>query len=122
MLGATAIAAAAAWGVAGGGQPADLAVVVLLIASTATFLPVILGPVLGPARWGFGVLAASGVRTLLMLFGGLAVDAATSAPRQPMWLGILAGAGVILAAETAAAILMVHRMERARLARERADA
>ena len=119
MLGVTALAAASAWAVAGGGQAGRLAVVVLLIASTATLLPAVLGPVLGAARWGVGVLAASGVRTLLVLFGGLAVDLATDAPRRPMWLGIVVGAGVVLAAETWAAILAVQRMERARLALER---
>lgn len=122
MLAATAAAAVAAWAVAGGDRAGRLAIVILLIASTATFLPVVLAPVLGATRWGLGVLAASGLRTLLLLFGGLAVDLATSTPRQPMWLGIVVGAGVILAAETAAAILEVRRMERARLALERADA
>lgn len=116
MLGATALGAAAAWAAAGGGRAAELAVVVLLTASAASFLPLVLLPVLGPARWGFGVAAASGVRTLLLLFGGLAVDIAAGAPRQPMWLGILAGAGIVLVAETATAILVLQRMERARLA------
>lgn len=112
MAGVIAMGAATAMGVAlalgGPARIGGLAAGVVAAASLVSLLPALLH--LKPENWGLAVFGASTARMLLVLAVGFAVD--PSGDRQAFWMGLVAGAVVVLIAETGLAVSALQKFER----------
>ncbi|MDX2131657.1 MAG: hypothetical protein SFY69_06370 [Planctomycetota bacterium] len=108
---ATGVALGLAWMLAPAGENTggakQAAVLVLLVSSVFTFAPALLH--VSAERWGLVVAGSSMARMLALLSaGGLASRVVEDLPRQPFAIALLAGAGVVLVAETAMAIVILR--------------
>lgn len=111
LVGLTASAAAFAAARAVGGPEAPALEPALLIAGVSVLglLPVL---VRSAERFGLAVLGASVFRLLLAMFGALVLTEVSGLESRPVWLGVVAGAGLMLTAETAAAVAILASLER----------
>lgn len=85
--------------------------VAMLVASVSlvSLLPAL---VTRPERFGMAVLGASIARMLLGMFAALMVTQVGDAPSRPVWLGAVAGLGLILVVESILAIAVLSHLER----------
>ncbi|QOJ00230.1 MAG: hypothetical protein HRU70_06905 [Phycisphaeraceae bacterium] len=125
MLGATLAALALGVGVSaamGGGWDAGRSVVVALAAgSFLTFIPALVP--ISREYWGVGVLFCGATRGLVVIGLAYALSGGEGGPeRRPVMVGSASGAGLLLAVETALAVVLLSRLERAREASRRGDA
>lgn len=107
------VALAVAVSMGGAGRTPGLAAAVVGVGSLISLLPGLLH--LRAENWGLAVLGASMARMLLVLGLGFAAD--PSADRRAYWMGLVAGAVVILIAETALAVSTLARLERERVSK-----
>jgi hypothetical protein len=89
------------------------ALLAIAVGSIATFIPAILH--IGRDYWGIAVLFSGTARSLIVLAIAYAVSQ-SGTPGRPLFIGAIAGAAVILIAETAAAIRILATLERRRVA------
>lgn len=112
MLAAIGLGAAVAFatGLAldGSSRTAGMSAAIVAVASLVSLLPGLLQ--LRAENWGLAVLGASMARVLLVIAIGFA--AGPAGDRRAFWLGLVAGAVVVLIAETSLAISALQRMER----------
>ena len=104
-------AAAAAAGLGGGGrQTAQLAAMIVAVGSVPGFAPAVVGR---PPFWGMFVLAASMARLLAIVAMTVLLTQMRDLgdAHDALWGGVLAGAGVILMIESAAAVVILKRMQ-----------
>jgi hypothetical protein len=107
MTGATALALASAWAVGGDGPTRTAALAALGVGSVCTFAPAALS--VARERWGLVVAGASMARMLAIIAaGGLFAEVFAVAPRAYV-SALLVGGGLVLAAETVTAILLLSR-------------
>jgi hypothetical protein len=116
MVGAGVVAIGAAWLVAGlmdgSREPARLAAVCTGFGALLALAPALFGPRPQIGNWGLVVVGGSMARMILILSLGLMLVPADGT--RPFWVGILAGAGLILIAETATAAVFISRLDHAR--------
>lgn len=108
-LTATAVAFVAARAVGGPEAPALEPALLVAGVSVLGLLPVL---VRSAERFGLAVLGASVFRLLLAMFGALVLTEVSGLESRPVWLGVVAGAGLMLMAETAAAVAILASLER----------
>jgi hypothetical protein len=116
MAGAAVVAVLAAWltarALGGDGRPALLAAACTAVAGFAALAPALFGPRQEIGSWGFVVVGSSMARMFFLLtIAWMLVPA--GAPR-PFWLGIVAGAGILLVAETLVAASFITRLDHCR--------
>jgi len=100
---------------AGGEPPVLTALAGVLGAGAALGVVPLLGPrVIPPGVWGLAVLGVSAARTLLALGAMLALIEVQGLERRPVVYGVLAGTGVMMIAEGAAAAWLLMRREACR--------
>lgn len=109
-LGAVAIGAGFSLVLGGGSATAALVAGVLIAGSIISLLPCLLRVGEGASMWGMVILGASMLRAFLTLGLGLALVHQDQG--KPFWVGLMAGLGVLLIVETAAAVTQIARMER----------
>jgi hypothetical protein len=98
-----------------GGSPATAgsAALAVTIGSILTFAPALLR--LGREHWGVAVLVFGLLRSLLILAAAWMIESNTpDLAVRPLYLGVVAGAVLILVVETAVAVLILQRIEDAR--------
>ncbi len=99
--------------VEGDARAAAFAAVTVAGASLCSFLPVLIQTRSGAAGFGVLIFAASIARMLLLMVGVLAVDNAGTVAQRPFVLGVLVGAAISLVFETAAAVVILKKLDRA---------
>lgn len=118
-LAAGALAAIAAYAVArasaGPAAPALQPAALIAALSILGLLPVL---VRSAQNFGLAVLGASILRLMLALFGALILTEVAHLDTRPVWLALVTGAGIMLVAETAAAIAILTALERKKTAPE----
>jgi hypothetical protein len=118
MLPAVVLALALTIGVAlllgGSPQAAGFAALAVTVGSILTFAPALLR--LGREHWGVAVLVFGLLRSLLILAAAWMIESSTpDLAVRPLYLGAVAGAVFILVVETAVAVVILQRIEDARL-------
>ncbi|MCC6678995.1 MAG: hypothetical protein IT436_17860 [Phycisphaerales bacterium] len=112
MLAVIGLGTAAAFGIAvslgGPARIAGLAAGIVAAASLVSLLPGLLH--LKAENWGLAVLGASMARMLLVLAVGFAAD--PDGGRRAFWMGLVAGAVVVLVAETGLTVSTLQKLER----------
>jgi hypothetical protein len=109
-LGAVVIGVGITLVLGGGSQTAGLVGAALVAGSLISIVPCFLRVGEGASMWGMLILGASMFRAFLTLGLGLAL--APEGQGKPFWVGLMAGLGVLLVVETAAAVSQIARMER----------
>lgn len=89
--------------------PAVLTAGVIGVVSLVGLLPIL---VQSAEHFGLAVLGASMARLLLAMFAAVVLTEVGSAPSRPVWLGVVAGAGLALIAEATIAIAILSSIER----------
>lgn len=79
------------------------------VVSLIGLLPVL---VRSAQSFGIAVLGASVARLLLAMFASVMLTEVGGMASRPVWLGVVAGAGLMLVAESAAAIAILSSIER----------
>jgi Kef-type K+ transport system membrane component KefB len=97
----------------GDARAAGFAAAAVAAASLASFLPVIIQSRSGAAVFGMLIFGASIARIFLLMIAVLAIDNAGTVERRPFVLGVLVGAAVTLIIETASAVIILKKLERA---------
>jgi hypothetical protein len=89
--------------------------VAMLVASVSlvSLLPAL---ITRPERFGLAVLGCSIGRMLLGMFAALMLTQVGDAPARPVWLGTVAGLGLILVIESILAIVVLSHLERLKAA------
>lgn len=117
MVLAAGLSVAAAFGVAtalgADARSAGFAAAAVGGASVASFLPSLFQLRSGAAGFGMLIFGASIARLLLLMVIVLAIDNGGTVDRRPFVLGVLAGAAVTLIIETAAAVIILKKLDRA---------
>ncbi|MGD9689557.1 MAG: hypothetical protein AB7K52_06875 [Phycisphaerales bacterium] len=95
-----------------GPASARAAVLALLIGSIATLGPALMR--VGVDHWGFAVLLSGVARAMLALaVGFLLTQTSTGLEPRPLFMGVCAGAVLLLIIETALCISILSRLDRA---------
>lgn len=114
---AAGLSVAAAFGVAtllgADSRSAGLAAAAVGGASIASFLPSLIQLRSGAAGFGLLIFGASIARLMLLMVIVLAIDNGGTVDRRPFVLGVLAGAAITLIIETAAAVIILKKLDRA---------
>lgn len=115
-LGALAVTAAVSTILGGDSATTLRACAAVGIGSIASFIPVLLASTsqTGASNFGVLVVVASGARTLITLAAALFFTQMQSLAKVPLWVGAMAGAGLILIVETALTVSILSRIERAK--------
>jgi len=106
---ATACAFAVARGVGGPDAPAPVVAGLVGVVSLVGLLPIL---VRQAEHFGMAVLGASIARMLLAMFAAVMLTEVGGLDSKPVWLGVVAGAGLMLVVESAAAIAVLSSIER----------
>ena len=109
------VGAAYAIGSRGTANSANFAALAVAIAGVVGYLPAVLRLSGGMQTWGLLVFGASIVRMLAVLSVALFFTQMQAIAKQPYWLGVVSGSVLILVLETAAAFVIIHRHEAARV-------
>lgn len=88
------------------------AALALAVASIASVAPAVLS--VKPESWGLVVFGGSIARMMLVLLAGFLIDHGQPLDRRAFWMGLVAGAVFVLIAETAVAISLLVKIERAK--------
>ncbi|MBX3407912.1 MAG: hypothetical protein KF869_14225 [Phycisphaeraceae bacterium] len=97
----------------GDGRAAGFAVAVVGAASLFSLLPSLIQSVNAAAHFGMYIFGASLARVFVLMIAVLAIDNGGTVVRRPFVLGVLVGAAVVLVIETAAAMVILKRLDRA---------
>lgn len=113
---ATGVAIGAAYATAallgGDGRATGFAAAVVGGASLLSLLPCLLQSRNSAANFGLFIFGASLARIFALMIAVLAIDTAGTVDRRPFVLGVLAGAAVVLVIETAAAMVILRKLDR----------
>lgn len=117
MLGVTVLGLACAWIVAGLGSGSEAesrsAAMALAIGSFLTFIPAVAR--ISRDYWGVAVLFCGAARILAVLgIAYLITNSDPSRPSRPIFMGAASGAGLVMIAESALAVVFLSQIERAR--------
>jgi len=117
MLAVTVVTSVCAFAVArvtgGPDAPAFIAAGLVGTVSLVGLLPVMVRAV---EHFGLAVLGVSMARILLALLGAVILTELGGVESRPLWLAVVAGAGIALFAESIAAIVILSSIERKRAA------
>ncbi|MFG0241616.1 MAG: hypothetical protein ACF8R9_02395 [Phycisphaerales bacterium JB054] len=93
--------------------PADsVAVLVAMLVASVSLVGLLPALVTRAERFGLAVLGSSIGRMLLGMFAALILTQVGDAPSRPVWLGTVAGLGLILVIESILAIAVLSYLER----------
>jgi heme A synthase len=106
---ATACAFVVARATGGSDAPASVVAGLVGVVSLLGLLPVL---VRKAEYFGMAVLGASIARMLLAMFAAVMLTEVGGLESRPVWLGVVAGAGLMLVAESAGAIAVLSSIER----------
>lgn len=113
MLAVTVVTSACAFAVArvtgGPDAPALVAAGLVGVVSLVGLLPAMVRAV---EHFGLAVLGASMARILLAMLGAVVLTQLGGVESRPLWLAVVAGAGIALFAESVAAIVILSSVER----------
>ena len=93
----------------GANAPAMQTAGLILVVSLIGLLPVL---VKSSEHFGLAVLGASVARLLLAMFAAFILTEVGGLANKPVWLGVIAGAGLTLIVETTAVIMILSSIER----------
>jgi hypothetical protein len=116
MAGATAAALGVTWVMAtkSGGTPEDVqaALIAVAVGSVATFAPAMLR--IGREHWGVAVLFCGVVRVMIALLVAWMLAKGANQSHRPLYMGIAAGAFLVLIVETFSTVKILSAIERRR--------
>lgn len=93
--------------------PADsVALLVAMLVASVSLVSLLPALVTRAERFGLAVLGSSIARMLLGMFAALILTQVGDAPSRPVWLGTVAGLGLILVIESILAIAVLSYLER----------
>lgn len=111
LAGAVVLAGGAAWVLGwmlGGTLPAAMAAIATALAAVPAALPMLAGRSTVPSRFGAMVLFGTMAQTLVSAAAGGLITMTTDIEAKPFWIGVLAGAFVLLTAQVAYGIWVLR--------------